>query len=125
MKAPARFQKLLNREQFRKVYDQGQKFHTPFFSAFILKTDSGEQRVGITVTRKLGGAVVRNRCKRRIREILRRQLPSLANDVGYDIVINAKASLPTADFQQLAAAFERTLARLREPYLKSRGGKCL
>src|SRR5438105_13094243 len=118
MKATRQSTRLLTSRQFRRVYEQGQKFNSPFFSAFILKTDSGEQRMGITVTRKLGGAVVRNRCKRRIRELFRQQAPLVLNDLGCDLVINAKASLSTADYQELADVFARTLKRFREACLK-------
>jgi len=113
MKASKRQKKLLTSQQFRAVYDRGQKFHTPFFSAFFLKTSSLDQRVGITVTRKIGGAVIRNRCKRRIREALRRQENFRFNDIGYDLVVNAKASLLTADFRQLERVFEQFLGRIR------------
>ncbi len=113
MKSSNKHQKLLTPKQFRAVYDKGRKFNTPFFSAFILKTDGHEHRVGITVTRKLGGAVLRNRCKRRIREILRRNEDPALNDIGYDMVINAKEVLSSADFRQLEEAFRQTLARFR------------
>lgn len=114
MKATRQSTRLLTSRQFRQVYEQGQKFNSPFFSAFALKTESGQQRLGITVTRKLGGAVVRNRCKRRIRELFRVQAPLVLNEIGCDLVINAKASLATADYQELEAAFARTLTRFRQ-----------
>ena len=114
MKASKRQKKLLTSQQFRAVYDRGQKFHTPFFSAFFLKTGSLDRRIGITVTRKIGGAVVRNRCKRRIREALRRQKNFGFADIGYDLVINAKASLLTADFKQLERTFGQFSERIRE-----------
>jgi ribonuclease P protein component len=117
-KATKQSTRLLSSQQFREVYERGQKFNSPFFSAFILRTNTGEQRIGITVTRKLGGAVVRNRCKRRIRELFRRQAPLTLKDVGCDLVINAKASLSTADYKELEAAFERTFTRFRELCLK-------
>jgi ribonuclease P protein component len=71
-------------------------------------------RLGITVTRKVGGAVVRNRVKRRLREIYRRwsdqpQLPAL------DIVIHAKPSAARATFSELATEVERQLASLPVP----------
>lgn len=118
MKATRQSTRLLTSRQFRRVYEQGQKFNSPFFSAFILKTDSDEQRMGITVTRKLGGAVVRNRCKRRIRELFKHQAPLALKDCGCDLVINAKASLSTADYQELEEAFGRVFRRFREACLK-------
>src|SRR5438270_2438831 len=114
-------QKLLTSQQFRASYDGGQKLHTPFFTAFLLRTDGHQQRIGITVTRKVGGAVIRNRCKRRIREVLRRQKHLAPNGVGYDLVINAKAGLVEADFKQLECAFDQTFRRIRET-LSRQGG---
>ncbi|MDX2044787.1 MAG: ribonuclease P protein component [Acidobacteriota bacterium] len=103
---------LSNTQQFRKVYDQGQRFHTSYFSAFILKNDVGELRFGITVTRKIGNAVVRNRCKRRLREALRTRI-DLSGLTG-DLVLNAKSDFVKAEFTQIVEALEKTIARLRE-----------
>jgi ribonuclease P protein component len=107
--------KLRNSQQFRRVYDQGQRFHTPFFSAFILKTESGETRCGITVTRKVGCAVVRNRCKRRLNEVIRRYYSNAQADgfenSGYDLVLNAKSALLTADFIQIEESFSQVMGR--------------
>jgi len=126
MNARKKPQILRNSRQFRIVYDQGKRYHTPFFSAFILKTETSHQRFGITVTKKVGNAVLRNRCKRRLREIVRRYLAEhdhrnqIANNridkqcsdqIGYDLVINAKAALATVDFQELEAAFIRVMEK--------------
>lgn len=86
---------------------------TPFFSAFILRTDSEAQRLGLTATRKIGGAVVRNRCRRRLREIFRLRDRSLLVGVGFDIVLNVRSSVASADYQELAAAFAQTLQRFQ------------
>src|SRR5260221_14498799 len=85
-------------QQFRAVYNKGFRFHSPYFSAFILPTATGEVRLGITVTRKMGKAVARNRCKRRIREVFRRYSSKDFKGVGCDLVINAKSELATAKF---------------------------
>ena len=114
-----KLQKLRNSRQFRRVYDQGQRFHTPHFSAFILGTGSQEHRVGITVTRKVGNAVLRNRCKRRLRVILRKILgPAPADLPGYDLVLNAKHALADAPFDEIEAGFVRLMARYHESLRK-------
>jgi ribonuclease P protein component len=113
MKVSSKPQTLRNSQQFRRVYDQGQRFHTPYFSAFILRNEDAEQRYGITVTRKIGCAVVRNRCKRRLREIIRKfELCDLRLE-GFDLVINVKTGLDKADFRQLEAAFASVMDRYR------------
>lgn len=75
-------------------------------------------RVGFTVGKALGGAVQRNRMKRRLRELVR--LDEAPRDLGVDIVMNPKRSLLTADFAELrnevAKAFvtiEKSLTRER------------
>ena len=105
--------KLRTGQQFRAVYTKGVRFHSPYFSAFILPTDSGELRLGITATRKIGKAVIRNRCKRRIREVFRRYLVADFKGIGCDLVINAKSELATADFRMVVEAVERTLQRFQ------------
>ncbi|MBO0857517.1 MAG: ribonuclease P protein component [Chloracidobacterium sp.] len=123
-------QTLRNSQQFRRVYEQGNKIHTPFFSAFFLKNDLGERRYGITVTRKIGCAVVRNRCKRRLREIVRRHelgqscYPSCSGSgfvsgsgsgsgsTGFDLVLNVKSELANADFDRLQESFARLMKKV-------------
>lgn len=107
--------KLRNNQQFRRVYQEGQRFHTPYFSAFILATENGESRCGYTVTRKVGGAVVRNRCKRRLRQVVRRYyLKAHAEGLDTaccDLVLNAKSTLFTADFKEIEASFFQVMGR--------------
>jgi ribonuclease P protein component len=109
-------QMLRNSQQFRRVYEQGQKVHTPFFSAFFLKNDAGERRYGITVTRKIGGAVIRNRCKRRLREVVRKHelyhSCSASCPNGFDLVLNVKSELAKADFGRLQESFTRMMKRV-------------
>jgi len=61
---------------------------------------SGEIGVGITVTRKIGGAVVRNRARRRLREALRRVLPGPAR-AGHDYVVVARPAALRQPFVEL------------------------
>jgi ribonuclease P protein component len=105
-------QTLRNSQQFRRVYEQGHKIHTPFFSAFFLRNDAGERRYGITVTRKIGCAVVRNRCKRRLREILRKYELCPSYPGGFDLVFNVKSELAEADFNRLQESFARAMRKV-------------
>jgi ribonuclease P protein component len=71
--------------------------------------------VGFTVSRALGGAVERNRIKRRLREAVRRQRQRLGD--GVDVVINPKKSVLSAEFAEIAAevgrGFEAVRGKLR------------
>jgi ribonuclease P protein component len=104
---------LRNAAEYRRVYGKGQRFHSPYFSAFILPTVTNEARLGITTTRKVGKAVVRNRCKRRMREVFRHYQTESLQGIGYDLVINAKTELANADFSLVVQAFQQTLQRFQ------------
>jgi len=80
----------------------------------MLQTESNERRIGITVTRKIGNAVVRNRCKRRLREALRRHFNESEGPFGFDLVINAKPGLIEADFRQIVDGLAKTVGRFGE-----------
>ncbi|MDP9160518.1 MAG: ribonuclease P protein component [Acidobacteriota bacterium] len=102
--------RLLRHADFEIVYKQGRRHFALHLTVFYLRRDkseggSGELRVGFTVGRVLGGAVVRNRMKRRLREAVRLCRPTSVMPV--DVVINPKKSLLTADFGDL----EREITR--------------
>jgi ribonuclease P protein component len=81
------------------VYQQGRRHFAAHMTVFYLERKAGEGlRVGFTVGRMLGGAVVRNRMKRRLREAVRLHGPIPA---AMDVVINPKKSLLTAAFADL------------------------
>ncbi|NIM00033.1 MAG: ribonuclease P protein component [Acidobacteria bacterium] len=87
-----RTDRLTSRRQFLAVYERGRRERGRLVTVFGLENRLGRCRVGLTVTRRLGSAVVRNRTKRVLREIFR--LHRLAEAGSLDIVINAHVSLP-------------------------------
>jgi ribonuclease P protein component len=96
--------KLLRHADFQRVYRQGRRHFAAHMTVFYLCRDDDQQavagpRVGLTVGRVLGGAVDRNRIKRRLREAVRYNLASLA--MAVDVVINPKKSALTAEFTVL------------------------
>lgn len=70
---------------------------------YARKNRLGQNRVGITVSKKLGGAVVRNRVRRRLREVYRLSEDKLTP--GWDIVLVARSRCITADFLKISQAF--------------------
>lgn len=80
----------------------------------VLATDERPARVGVTATRGLGGAVERNRAKRRARAVIREVRDEIRP--GTDVVVAASAGALSANFQDmvtsLRSALERTGARL-------------
>jgi ribonuclease P protein component len=101
--------RLLRHADFERVYKQGRRHFAAHMTVFYLRRENGQSmRVGFTVGRVLGGAVDRNRMKRRLREAVRLHRP--ATVTGVDVVINPKKSLLTADFgeieNEITRAFE-------------------
>ena len=132
--------RLLKRVEYEAVYGAGQRRSSPQFSVFFrahavipneafgreLTRDGSSARAfaaghtsrfGISVKKALGGAVVRNRIKRRIREILRRNRTEIPS--GWDIVIHPKSSVAQAAFAPLEAELVRLLRGIRASGLKT------
>ena len=80
--------KLKLNKQFRRLYGRGKSFVHRGFVTYILPNKSGDINYGITVSRKLGGAVQRNRAKRLITAAFRECSPRLRT--GYDMVFVAR-----------------------------------
>ena len=108
----SRSSRLLRHADFERVYKQGQRHFAAHMTVFYLRRAQGDAaRVGFTVGRVLGGAVERNRMKRRLREAVRRNLP---RGVPVDVVINPKKSLLTADFAELLDEVSRAFAVIQK-----------
>jgi ribonuclease P protein component len=92
--------RLLRHADFERIYKQGRRHFSSQMTVFYLPREKGVgPRVGFTVGRVLGGAVDRNRIKRRLREAVRRQRRICS--VHVDVVINPKKSLLTAEFSKV------------------------
>ena len=100
--------RLLRHADFERVYKQGRRHFAAHMTVFYLRRDQGEGlRIGFTVSRVLGGAVQRNRMKRRLREAVRLHHP--AKMMSVDVVINPKKSLLTAAFAEIENEVIRAL----------------
>jgi ribonuclease P protein component len=94
---------------YRRIYRDGAKAPSRWFVLFGRKLVSGEPSAyGITASRKVGNAVARNRCKRRLRVLAARWMP----ETGVEIVINARRGLDQAAWPELEGDFRQCLRRL-------------
>ena len=89
--------------EFRRLYAKGRSAVTPTLVIYERRNKSGGNRVGFTVTVKLGHAVVRNRVRRRLREIYRLHEEELRR--GHDLVIVARGRSVNASYQTLERDF--------------------
>ena len=121
--------RLLRHGDFQRVYKQGRRHFATQMTVFYLERTSLPRpclesatgpRIGFTVGRVLGGAVERNRIKRRMREAVRAGLPVLKANV--DVVINPKKSALTVDFVTLRAEVARAFAVIEEKCNSSAAG---
>ena len=87
---------------FRRLYSSKGNANS-YFVLYARRNRLNQNRVGITVSKKLGHAVVRNRTRRRIREIYR--LHEEAFLPGWDIVVVARSRAVDAEFPKLTSAF--------------------
>ena len=101
--------RLRRRSEFRRVQDHGRKIHTGHFILFAMECLEG-QKLGITATRKVGNAVVRNRLKRSVREIYRRHRAVFPS--GQAVVVLIKRSMQDLDSHRIEDELLRAAKRL-------------
>jgi len=105
-----REQRLRSAADFQRVRDQSPRvWPHRLLVLHVAPNDLERARVGITVSGRVGKAVVRNRIRRRLREALRARLDSLAT--GYDVLVVARPPSAQASWLELDAALETVLQR--------------
>lgn len=108
-----RKKRLAKRREFLHVYDTGRKLFSRYCVVFFAANDLPYSRVGVTATKKLGKANVRNRLKRWTREVYRRQREPLGLDQSaVDVVINVKPNAAAADFAAYSTDLQSALRRI-------------
>ena len=96
--------------EFRRVYNKGKSGVSPLLVVYARPNRGRRNRLGVTVSTKLGKAVVRNRVRRRLREIYRLSQPELKQ--GYDIVLVARTRAVTATYGELTRAYRAGCEKL-------------
>ena len=94
---------------FAALQASGTSRSHPLMTARFRRTGLDDVRFGLSTGRALGGAVTRNRVRRRLREAIRAMAPSF--QPGWDVLIIARPGLATANHETLAVALERLLRR--------------
>ena len=106
-RALTRRERLRRRPEFLKVQRQGVRTHGRYATLFILPNHQDVSRLGVIATRRLGGAVYRNRSKRLIREIFRLN----KGWPGLDLVVLLRPGFPDVPFLTLQADYRTALQR--------------
>ena len=102
--------KINQNRDFRRAYSKGKYAGHPLLVTYAVKNRTGEARLGITASKKVGNAVQRNRARRIITAafmLLEEQIKK-----GYDIVLVARAKTPLAKSTQIAPVLQKHLQKL-------------
>lgn len=96
---------------FKKVYTNGRYFAEKYLVLYILKNNEEHNKVGYSVSKKVGNSVVRNRVKRLMRENFRKIYDEIKP--GYYIVFTARAGSKDATYYDIENSMERALKRAK------------
>ena len=99
--------RLRTRQEFLRVQQQGFKVSGQYLLALALRRDAGTPRVGLTVSNKVGIAVVRNRLRRMMRELVRHNLAAFPD--AHDVVFIVSPKAAAANPALVRAEFARVL----------------
>ncbi len=100
---------LNNNNDFKRVYKLGKSVVTETFVFYYLENDIGVNRIGFTVTKKLGNAVHRNRMRRRLKESFYRNYSDKIKN--HDIVVVARKNSYNCSFDKIDNSMKEVLSR--------------
>lgn len=102
---------LTSNQEFKDIYRKADSKVTKYFVVYYRRAVTDKSRVGFTVSKKIGNAVVRNRARRRLKECFRLHEDTLKG--CYDLVIVARARSSEGDFHQMCRLLKRTLEEIQ------------
>lgn len=85
-------------DEFNNIINIGKKFQSKYFYLYVLKNSLNINRYGIAVSKKIGNAVVRNKYKRQIKDIIDK---SSIRNLGYDMVLISKLNIRMATYSYI------------------------
>ncbi|WP_415835501.1 MULTISPECIES: ribonuclease P protein component [Corallococcus] len=103
--------RLLQRREFLEVQEGGQKLPSDCLLALVQRNNRAHSRVGLTVSSKVGNAVVRARLRRVLRELFRKRRAQWPP--GIDVVLVVRSSAKEASFAQVSRAFDGVTRKLQ------------
>lgn len=92
-------QKLKKNYEFKKVYNEGRYYVEKYVVMYIVLNNSASNRVGFSVSKKVGNSVVRNRVKRLMKEVYRKNAVNMK--LGNDMVFTARVGSADADYSKI------------------------
>ena len=104
-----RINRLKKRYQFNYVYKSGEHFSGEHMVLYVASSKTKNIKVGLAVTKKVGHAVVRNKVRRRLREIIKKQVPILKQN--NNIIVVARDNITEASFEKLSNEFLKLLKK--------------
>ena len=96
--------------EFRRIYAKGRSGVSPYLVVYVRPNRRGRNRLGVTVSTKLGHAVVRNRVRRRLRELYRLHKAELIP--GYDLIVVARVRAVDMPYAKLEKQYLHCLSQL-------------
>lgn len=96
--------RLKKKYQYNYVYKHAKYYSGKCMTLYVLPSKTSNIKVGFAVSKKVGGAVVRNQTRRRLREIVRKHIPTLKQ--SYNIIVLAKENISQTKFAEQEADFE-------------------
>ena len=104
-----RINRLKKRYQFNYVYKSGEHYSGEHIVLYVASSKTKNIKVGLAVTKKVGHAVVRNKVRRRLREIIKKQVPNLKQN--NNIIIVARDNINEASFEKLSNEFFKLIKK--------------
>ena len=100
-------QRIKKNKEFQRIFKKGKSFANRQFIVYVLKSDQPEFRVGLSVSKKVGNAVTRNRIKRYIRQTFLERKEDLMPNADYVIIARQQAA--EMDFHESKKSLEHVL----------------